>query len=89
MAHTKSQGAAKRTVNIVGKRLGVKRFAGQEVSTGEILIRQRGTKFHAGKNVMVARDHTLFAKAPGVVSFRSMTGFKRTKKFVDVLPSAN
>lgn len=85
MAHTKSQGAAKRIVNLAGKRRGVKRFGGQTVKNGEILIRQVGTKFHPGKNVGMGRDYTLFAKTDGVVNFRAMTGHHRGQKFVDVI----
>lgn len=88
MAHTKSQGAAKRVVNVVGKRRGVKRFGGQVVRNGEILVRQLGTKFHPGKNVGMGKDYTLFAKADGVVGFRNMTGFHRGRKFIDVVPQA-
>ena len=51
------------------QRLGVKRYAGQEVNAGEIIVRQRGTKFHAGSNVGIGKDHTLFAKATGKVQF--------------------
>jgi large subunit ribosomal protein L27 len=85
MAHTKAQGAAARTVNIVGKRLGIKKFAGEFVNSGSIIVRQRGTKFHAGVNTKMGRDFTLFASKDGFVSFRQMTGFHRTQKFVDVL----
>lgn len=86
MAHTKSQGAAKRTVNIAGKRLGVKRFAGQKVTSGSIIIRQRGSQFHPGKNTQMGKDFTIFATSNGVVSFRQMTGSHRGQKFVDILP---
>ncbi|MBN1915600.1 50S ribosomal protein L27 [Candidatus Dojkabacteria bacterium] len=86
MAHTKSQGAAKRTVNVAGKRLGVKRFSGETVNAGEIIVRQKGTKFMAGKNTGLGKDYTLFAKTDGVVFFRNMTGVKRGKKAVDILP---
>lgn len=85
MAHTKSQGSAKRTVNVAGKRRGVKRFGGQKVNAGEILVKQVGTKFHPGKNVAMGKDFTIFAKIEGIVSFRNMTGVHRTQKFVDVL----
>ncbi len=85
MAKTKSGGAAKRTVDVAGKRLGVKKFGGQAVIAGNIIIRQRGTKFHPGKNVGMGKDHTLFALAKGVVSFRKMTGYKRGQKAVDVV----
>ncbi|MBW7953432.1 MAG: 50S ribosomal protein L27 [Candidatus Dojkabacteria bacterium] len=86
MAHTKSQGAAKRTVNIAGKRIGVKRFAGQKVTSGSIIIRQRGSQFHPGKNTQMGKDFTIFATSDGVVSFRQMTGSHRGQKFVDILP---
>ena len=85
MAHTKAAGAAKRTVNVAGKRLGIKKFAGQHVQPGNIIVRQRGTKFHPGEGVMIGKDHTIFATASGFVSFRQMTGYKRAKKYVDVV----
>lgn len=85
MAHTKSQGAAKRIVNVVGKRRGVKRYAGQKVNQGEILVRQLGTKFHPGKNTALGKDYTIFATADGTVQFRRMTGYHRTQKYVDVV----
>lgn len=85
MAHTKSQGAAKRTVNVAGKRLGVKRFAGQAVNAGTIIVRQKGTRFHPGENTKMGRDFTIFASEDGVVSFRNMTGYHRTQKYVDIV----
>ncbi|MBN1915441.1 50S ribosomal protein L27 [Candidatus Dojkabacteria bacterium] len=88
MAHTKQQGAASRTVNVEGKRLGVKRFGGQFVHNGTIIVRQKGTKFHPGKNTDIGRDFTIFATQDGYVSFRNMTGYKRDKKYVDVLAEA-
>ena len=87
MAHTKSQGAANRTVNVAGKRLGVKRYSGEVVNAGSIIIRQRGTKFHPGKNAGLGRDHTIFAKETGVVTFKNMTGKKRGQKSVEITPS--
>lgn len=87
MAHKKAQGAAGRIVNVAGKRLGVKRFGGESVNSGTIIVRQRGTKFHPGKNVGMGKDHTLFSKVEGTVSFRQMTGHHRTQKFVDVVPA--
>lgn len=87
MAHTKATGTANRTVDVQGKRLGVKKFGGEFVIPGNIIIRQRGTLFHPGRNVMIGRDHTIFATVEGVVSFRRMTGYKRAKKWVDVLPA--
>jgi len=88
MAHTKSQGAASRTVNVAGKRLGVKRFAGEKVNNGTIIVRQKGTKFHPGENAGMGKDFTIFATKDGVVSFRQMTGFHRTQKFVDIVEEA-
>ena len=86
MSHTKAGGAAKRTVDVAGKRLGIKRFGGEFVKSGNIIVRQHGTKFHPGVNTMLGRDHTIFAVADGVVSFRQMTGYKRSQKLVDVRP---
>lgn len=85
MAHTKAQGAANRTVNIAGKRLGLKRAAGQFVNAGTIIVRQRGTKFHPGHNAGIGKDHTIFAKKEGLVSFRLMTGTHRGQKYIDIL----
>lgn len=69
MAHKKAGGSTKNGRDSNAKRLGVKRFGGQVVSAGSIIVRQRGTKFHAGVNVGIGKDHTLFAKADGVVKF--------------------
>lgn len=86
MAHVKSGGSAKRTVDVAGKRLGVKKFGGEAVKPGDIIIRQRGTKTHPGLNVGMGKDHTIFAKQIGFVSFRMLTGHKRGRKIVDVVP---
>ncbi len=86
MAHVKQAASrAAQGVNIAGKRLGVKIYGGQKVKSGNIIVRQRGTVFHAGKNVKLGRDHTIFATSDGVVQFRKMTGYKRGKKIVDVV----
>ncbi|BBB27743.1 MULTISPECIES: 50S ribosomal protein L27 [Amphritea] len=69
MAHKKAAGSTRNGRDSESKRLGVKRFGGQAVIAGNILVRQRGTKFHAGENVGIGKDHTLFAKADGVVKF--------------------
>ena len=69
MAHKKAGGSTKNGRDSNAKRLGVKRFGGQVVLAGNILVRQRGTKFHPGSNVGIGKDHTLFAKADGVVKF--------------------
>ena len=69
MAHKKAGGSTNNGRDSVSKRLGVKLFGGQAATAGNIIVRQRGTKFHAGVNVGVGKDHTLFAKAEGVVKF--------------------
>ncbi|PLX90126.1 MAG: 50S ribosomal protein L27 [Desulfuromonas sp.] len=69
MAHKKAGGSSKNGRDSVGKRLGVKRFGGQEVTAGSILVRQRGTTFHPGNNVGCGKDYTLFALIDGVVTF--------------------
>jgi large subunit ribosomal protein L27 len=69
MAHKKAGGSTRNGRDSNPKYLGVKRFGGQKVLAGNILVRQRGTRFHAGKNVGIGRDHTLFALTDGVVSF--------------------
>ncbi|MEM9208449.1 MAG: 50S ribosomal protein L27 [Pseudomonadota bacterium] len=69
MAHKKAGGSSKNGRDSESKRLGVKIFGGQAVVAGNIIVRQRGTRFHAGTNVGIGRDHTLFAKADGEVKF--------------------
>jgi large subunit ribosomal protein L27 len=69
MAHKKAGGSSRNGRDSKGRRLGVKKFGGERVLGGMILVRQRGTKFHAGRNVGVGVDHTLFAKAAGKVQF--------------------
>ena len=76
MAHKKAGGSSRNGRDSESKRLGVKRFGGQKVVSGNILVRQRGTKMEAGENVSVGRDHTLFATADGVVAFRTRAGGK-------------
>lgn len=85
MAHTKAQGAASRTVNVAGKRLGVKKSAGQTVLSGNIIVRQKGSVFHPGVNTKMGKDFTIFATAEGVVEYRNMTGIHRGQKYVDVV----
>ena len=80
MAHKKGQGSVRNGRDSVSKRLGVKEFGGQFVTAGSIIVRQRGTKFHAGKNVGTGRDWTLFALADGRVKF------DRDSTRVNVLP---
>ncbi|AJD53464.1 large subunit ribosomal protein L27 [Thalassospira sp. MBR-102] len=84
MAHKKAGGSSRNGRDSEGRRLGVKKFGGQTVVAGNILVRQRGTKFHAGDNVGLAKDHTLFATAGGNVQFKS--GFKG-RTYVCVVPA--
>ncbi|MCO4786941.1 50S ribosomal protein L27 [Marinomonas gallaica] len=77
MAHKKAGGSTKNGRDSQSKRLGVKRFGGQVVIPGNILVRQRGTEFHAGEGVRVGKDHTLFAVAEGQVKFEVKGKFKR------------
>ncbi len=80
MAHKKGQGSTRNGRDSQSKRLGVKRFGGEAVRAGNILVRQRGTKFHPGLNVGIGGDDTLFALVDGVVKFRDKAG----RKFVGV-----
>ena len=85
MAHKKSGGSSRNGRDSESKRLGVKKFGGERVLAGNILVRQRGTKFFAGANVGLGRDHTLFATANGQVVF---TRKRDDKCFVSVMPIA-
>ena len=82
MAHKKAGGSTRNGRDSESKRLGVKRYGGENVLAGNILVRQRGTRFHAGKNVGIGKDHTLFAKSDGVVRFVQRGLNKR--KFVEI-----
>jgi large subunit ribosomal protein L27 len=84
MAHKKAGGSSRNGRDSHAQRLGVKRFGGEQVLTGNILVRQRGTRFHPGVNVGVGKDDTLFAKADGRVHFDSKG--PRNRKTVSVLP---
>lgn len=85
MATKKAGGSTRNGRDSESKRLGVKLFGGQAVQGGNIIIRQRGTKFHAGVNVGMGKDHTLFAKAEGVLKFE-VKGPK-SRRFVSVVPA--
>jgi large subunit ribosomal protein L27 len=85
MASKKAGGSTKNGRDSQAKRLGVKRFGGQVVSAGSIIVRQRGTKFHAGRNVGLGRDYTIYAKIDGKVTFERVD---KTKTRVSVLPLA-
>jgi len=86
MAHKKAGGSTRNGRDSQSKRLGLKRFGGEVVKAGNILVRQRGTEFHPGANVGVGRDHTLFAKIDGVVSYEERGRIKR--RYVDVTEAA-
>lgn len=93
MATKKSAGSAKNLKDSQPKYLGVKITDGQAVKVGQIILRQRGSKIEAGKNVKIAKDHTIFAMADGIVSFRNMrkitfTGERVSKKAIDVVVAA-
>ncbi|MGF1660781.1 MAG: 50S ribosomal protein L27 [Rubrimonas sp.] len=86
MAHKKAGGSSRNGRDSAGRRLGVKKFGGEDVLAGNILVRQRGTKMWPGRNVGLGKDHTLFALTNGAVKFH--TGIKR-RMFVSVLPKAD
>lgn len=81
MATKKAGGSSRNGRDSAGRRLGVKRFGGQKVLAGNILVRQRGTKFHPGKNVGIGKDHTLFALIDGAVNF---SVGKNKRSFVNI-----
>ena len=85
MAHKKAGGSTRNGRDSNPKYLGVKRYGGEQVSAGNILVRQRGTRFHAGSNVGVGRDHTLFALSDGKVKFEQRG--KPVRKFVSIEPA--
>jgi len=84
MAHKKGVGSSKNGRDSQSKRLGVKKFGGEQVIAGNIIVRQRGTKHHPGENVGLGKDHTLFATSNGVVSFRKKFD---GRSYVSVLPA--
>lgn len=85
MAHKKGQGSSRNGRDSPGQRRGVKRFGGQVVIPGNIIIRQLGTKIHPGEGVGMGRDYTIYAKVPGVVTFER---FGKDRKRVSVIPQA-
>lgn len=74
MAHKKAGGSSRNGRDSAGRRLGVKKFGGEKVTAGNIIVRQRGTKFHPGNGVGMGKDHTLFALVPGSVKFSKTRG---------------
>lgn len=81
MAHKKGGGTTEKNRDSAGKRLGVKIFGGQNVREGNIIVRQRGTKFYPGVGTKIGRDHTIFAVVSGIVQFKGRLG----KKFVEII----
>ena len=86
MAHKKAGGSSRNGRDSAGRRLGVKKYGGEDVIPGNILVRQRGTKFHPGDNVGIGKDHTLFAKVAGQVKFAEKRG---KKNFVSIIGGGN
>ncbi|MBI2433642.1 MAG: 50S ribosomal protein L27 [Candidatus Hydrogenedentes bacterium] len=84
MAHKKAGGSSRNGRDSNSQRLGVKKFGGQEVIAGNIIVRQRGTQFYPGKNCGIGKDHTLFALEDGVVTFRFFT---KDRQCVDIVPA--
>jgi len=92
MAHKKAGGSTSLGRDSQSQRLGVKLFAGQKAKAGMVLVRQRDTRFHAGKNVGHGRDDTMFAKISGIVAFRALKkrkfdGQLRVTRYVDIIPN--
>tara|TARA_B100001123_G_C14768827_1_gene811834 strand:+ start:353 stop:604 length:252 start_codon:yes stop_codon:yes gene_type:complete len=83
MATKKAGGSSRNGRDSAGRRLGVKKFGGEVVVSGNIIVRQRGTKFHPGTNVGIGKDHTIFATSNGKVNFKKT----KTRTFVSVIPS--
>ncbi len=86
MAHKKAGGSSRNGRDSAGQRLGVKAFGGEHVIPGNIIVRQRGTKWHPGQNVGMGTDHTIFAKAEGRVEFRAKAN---GRTFISVIPLAD
>ncbi len=84
MAHKKAGGSSRNGRDSIGKRLGVKKFGGERVIPGNIIVRQRGTKWHPGDNVGMGKDHTLFALVEGTVKFHTSRG---GRSYVSVIPA--
>ncbi len=84
MAHKKAGGSTRNGRDSESKRLGVKRFGGEQVSAGSIIVRQRGTQFHAGRHVGTGRDYTLFARVDGEVKF--LRRGREQRKYVEIVP---
>ncbi len=86
MAHKKGQGSTQNNRDSAGRRLGVKKYGGESVKAGNIIIRQRGTKVHPGQNIGMGKDHTLYALCDGIVQFERKD---KTRKQVSIVPAAS
>ncbi|MFN2144588.1 MAG: 50S ribosomal protein L27 [Anaerolineales bacterium] len=89
MAHKKGGGSSRNGRDSESKRLGVKRYAGEYVISGNILVRQRGTRIYPGRNVGMGKDHTLFAKVEGVVVYENIRGGKKSVRIEPVATSGD
>lgn len=85
MAHKKGQGSTQNNRDSAGRRLGVKKFGGETVRAGNIIVRQRGTKVHPGQNIGMGKDHTLYALVDGIVQFERKD---KTRKQVSIVPAS-
>ena len=85
MAHKKGQGSTQNNRDSAGRRLGVKKYGGESVRAGNIIVRQRGTKVHPGNNIGMGKDHTLYALVDGIVQFERKD---KTRKQVSVVPAS-
>jgi large subunit ribosomal protein L27 len=84
MSHVVGAGTVTISGNVAGKRLGVKKYAGEQVESGNIIVKQRGSVYHPGRNTYMAKDYSIHAKVSGIVEFRKMSGYKRGQYYIDV-----
>ena len=87
MSHVVGAGSVTMTGHVAGKRLGIKKYEGQKVKSGNIIVKQRGSVYHPGKNTYLSKDYSIHAKTDGFVKFRRMSGFKRGQFYIDVVES--
>jgi large subunit ribosomal protein L27 len=87
MSHVVGAASTANNGHVAGKRLGVKKFAGEAVRDGNIIVKQKGSVYHPGKNAYMSKDYSIHANIDGFVQFRIMTGFKRGQYFVDIVES--
>ncbi len=87
MSHVVGAGSVTMGGHVAGKRLGVKKFEGERVQSGNIIVKQRGSVYHPGKNTYSSKDYSIHAKSDGFVKFRRMSGFKRGQYYIDVVES--